>query len=82
MRSRSPVFALSVVLLTFFLWTASSFAVPAFSRHYRTSCTTCQSMRACDHNHYQTSVGAPGTVRTPGLPRTEQRCRTQKGDSR
>jgi len=36
MRSRGPVFALSVALLTFFLLTASSFAIPTFSRQYGT----------------------------------------------
>lgn len=41
MRSRSPMFVLSLLLLTFFLFTASSFAIPAFSRQYGTSCTTC-----------------------------------------
>jgi hypothetical protein len=81
MRSRGPVFALSMVLLTFFLLNASSFAIPALSRQYGTSCTTCQSIRASDNN-YQTSVGAPGTVRTPDIPRTEQRSGEQKGDSR
>lgn len=81
MRSRGPVFALKVVLLTFFLLNASSFAIPALSRQYGTSCTTCQYTRASDHN-YQTSVGAPGTVPTPDIPRTEQRSERQKGDSR
>lgn len=41
MRSRSPMFVLSLLLLTFFLFTASSFGIPAFSRQYGTSCTTC-----------------------------------------
>ncbi len=41
MRSRGPMFVLSLLLLTFFLLTASSFAIPAFSRQYGTSCTTC-----------------------------------------
>jgi hypothetical protein len=35
------MFVLSLLLLTFFLFTASSFAIPAFSRQYGTSCTTC-----------------------------------------
>jgi len=82
MRSRGPVFALSVGLLTFLLLTASSFAIPAFSRQYGTSGTTSQYMRANNGNYYQTTVGAPGTVRTPDIPRTEPRSRTQKGDSR
>jgi hypothetical protein len=81
MRSRGPVFALSVVL-TLFLLTVSSFGIATFSRQYATSCTTCQYARAGDPNYYQTAVGAPETVRTAGLARTEQRCRTQKGDSR
>src|SRR6202140_4720464 len=41
MRSRGPIFVLSLLLLTFFITTASSFAIPAFSRQYGTSCTTC-----------------------------------------
>src|SRR3974390_942418 len=41
MRSRGPMFVLSLLLLTFFVLTASSFAIPAFSRQYGTSCTTC-----------------------------------------
>jgi hypothetical protein len=41
MRSRGPMFVLSLLLLTLFLLTASSFAIPAFSRQYGTSCTTC-----------------------------------------
>jgi len=79
MRSRGPVFALSAVLLTL---NASSFAIPAFSRQYGTSCTTCQYTRANDNNLYQTPVGAPETVRTLDIPRTEQRSRIQKGDPR
>ncbi|MGC1453292.1 MAG: hypothetical protein WA830_24945 [Candidatus Sulfotelmatobacter sp.] len=41
MRSRGSMFTLSLLLLTFFLLTASTFAIPAFSRQYGTSCTTC-----------------------------------------
>ena len=41
MRSRSRRFVLSLLLLTFFLLTVNSFAIPAFSRQYGTSCTTC-----------------------------------------
>jgi hypothetical protein len=41
MRSRSIMFLLSLLLLTVFALTASSFAIPAFSRQYGTSCTTC-----------------------------------------
>jgi hypothetical protein len=41
MRSRSAMFVLSLLLLTSFVMTASSFAIPAFSRQYGTSCTTC-----------------------------------------
>lgn len=41
MRSRGSKFVLSLLLLTFLLMTASSFAIPAFSRQYGTSCTTC-----------------------------------------
>ena len=41
MRSRSIMFLLSLLLLTLFVLTASSFAIPAFSRQYGTSCTTC-----------------------------------------
>ena len=41
MRSRGPMFVLSLLLLTLFVLTASSFAIPAFSRQYGTSCTTC-----------------------------------------
>lgn len=41
MRSRGPVFVLSLLLLTLFVMTASSFAIPAFSRQYGTSCATC-----------------------------------------
>jgi hypothetical protein len=82
MRSRGPVFALSMVLLTFFLLNASSFAIPALSRQYGTSCTTCPGMRASNSTYYQTPVGAPGTVPTPDIPRTEQRSERQKGDSR
>ncbi len=43
MRSRGPMFALSVMLLAFFFLTASSFAIPAFSGQDGTSCTpSCQ----------------------------------------
>ncbi len=41
MRFRGPLFVFSLLLLTFFFATASSFAIPAFSRQYGTSCTTC-----------------------------------------
>jgi hypothetical protein len=43
MRSRGPMFVLTPLLLTIFLLllTANSFAIPAFSRQYGTSCTTC-----------------------------------------
>jgi len=41
MRSRSPVFVLSVVMLAFFFLTASSPAIPASSRPYGTSRTPC-----------------------------------------
>ena len=41
MRSRGPMFVLSLLLLTLFFLTASSVAIPAFSRQYGTSCTTC-----------------------------------------
>src|ERR1039457_2329861 len=41
MRSRGPMFVLALLLLTLFLLTTSSFAIPAFSRQYGTSCTTC-----------------------------------------
>src|SRR6202795_1902625 len=41
MRSHGPIFVLGLLLLTLFLLTASSFAIPAFSRQYQTSCTTC-----------------------------------------
>src|SRR5579862_4452343 len=41
MRSRRTIFLLSVLFLALFLLTASSFAIPAFSRQYGTSCTTC-----------------------------------------
>src|ERR1700723_965636 len=41
MRCRSLMFVLSVLLLIFFLLSASSLAIPAFSRQYGTSCTTC-----------------------------------------
>src|SRR5215469_12736863 len=41
MRFRGPMFAISLLLLTFLILTASSFAIPAFSRQYGTSCTTC-----------------------------------------
>jgi len=41
MRSRGPMFVLSLLLLTLVITTASSFAIPAFSRQYGTSCTTC-----------------------------------------
>jgi len=41
MRSRGPVFMLSILLLTLCVLSASSFAIPAFSRQYGTSCTTC-----------------------------------------
>src|ERR1700721_814984 len=41
MRCRSLMFGLSVWLLIFFLLSASSLAIPAFSRQYGTSCTTC-----------------------------------------
>src|SRR5438445_8029605 len=40
-RYRGSMFVLSLLLLTFLLLTASSFAIPAFSRQYGTSCTTC-----------------------------------------
>ncbi len=41
MRSRGSMFVLCLLLLTLFVLTASSFAIPAFSRQYGTSCTTC-----------------------------------------
>src|ERR1035438_9301380 len=41
MRSRGPMFVLALLLLTPFLLTTSSLAIPAFSRQYGTSCTTC-----------------------------------------
>jgi hypothetical protein len=41
MRCRSLMVVLSVLLLMFFLLSASSLAIPAFSRQYGTSCTTC-----------------------------------------
>src|SRR5579864_9482035 len=41
MRFRRPMFVLSLVLLTLCVLTASSFAIPAFSRQYQTSCATC-----------------------------------------
>ena len=41
MRSRGPMFVVSLLLLTLVVLTASSFAIPAFSRQYGTSCTTC-----------------------------------------
>src|SRR5437764_13296221 len=41
MRYRSLVFMVSVLLLTLLLVTSSAFAIPAFSRQYGTSCTTC-----------------------------------------
>jgi hypothetical protein len=41
MRFRVSVFAVVVVLLTVCVLTTSSFAIPAFSRQYGTSCTTC-----------------------------------------
>ncbi len=41
MRCRSLMFVLSVLLLIFFFLSASSLAIPAFSRQYGTSCTTC-----------------------------------------
>jgi hypothetical protein len=41
MRSRGPVFVLGPLLLALVLGSASSFAIPAFSRQYGTSCTTC-----------------------------------------
>src|SRR5215469_16038593 len=41
MRFRGPMFAISLLLLTFLILTASSFAIPAFSRQYGTSCATC-----------------------------------------
>jgi hypothetical protein len=40
MRSRGAVLVLSLLLLTSFIPTASSFAIPTFSRPYATSCTT------------------------------------------
>ena len=41
MRSRSTMFVLSLLLLALVVLTANSFAIPAFSRQYGTSCTTC-----------------------------------------
>ena len=41
MRSRGSMFVLALLLLTPFLLTTSSLAIPAFSRQYGTSCTTC-----------------------------------------
>jgi len=41
MQSRSRIVALSLLLLTLFVMTSSSYAIPAFSRQYGTSCTTC-----------------------------------------
>ena len=41
MVSRVSVSAVIILLLALFLLTTSSFAIPAFSRQYGTSCTTC-----------------------------------------
>ena len=41
MRFRGPMFTLSLLLVMLWLVSASSFAIPAFSRQYGTSCTTC-----------------------------------------
>src|SRR5579859_2878934 len=41
MRYRGPVYGLSLLIVTLLLLSASSFAIPAFSRQYGTSCTTC-----------------------------------------
>ena len=41
MVSRTCLFLIAVVLLTLFVLSSSSFAIPAFSRQYGTSCTTC-----------------------------------------
>jgi|CZKR01.1.fsa_nt_gi hypothetical protein len=46
MHSRGSVLVLSLLLLTVFLWTASSFDIPAFSRQYGTSFTTCPMLPA------------------------------------
>jgi len=41
MRSRSLIFVLSLLLLMVLVTATSSYAIPAFSRQYGTSCTTC-----------------------------------------
>src|ERR1022692_2767559 len=41
MRSRGPMSVPVLLLPTLLLLTANSFAIPAFSRQYGTSCTTC-----------------------------------------
>ena len=41
MRYRGPMLILGLSLLVISVLTASSFAIPAFSRQYQTSCTTC-----------------------------------------
>src|SRR5215813_1399104 len=41
MRLRGPMFTLSLLLVMLCLVSASSFVIPAFSRQYGTSCTTC-----------------------------------------
>ena len=41
MRYRSPLWVTSSLLLTLIFLTGSSYAIPAFSRQYGTSCTTC-----------------------------------------
>ena len=41
MRCRGPMLMLGLLLLVLSVLTASSFAIPAFSRQYQTSCTTC-----------------------------------------
>ena len=41
MRSRRPLISLTLLLLTLAVLSSSSYAIPAFSRQYGTSCATC-----------------------------------------
>jgi len=71
MRSRGPVFVLSLLLLTLFVLTASSFAIPAFTRQYSSSRTTCH----IDLSKPSVRLGAPALRAEPG-------SRVQEGGSR
>jgi len=67
MRSRGPMFVLSLLLLTLFFLTASSFAIPVPSKQYATSCTLghtdCSTLIVFDLRAGQSIQGQKGDSR-------------------